>query len=291
MPDPIILGLPSDLTTACVAASECARLTDALVLVATDKANAPETDAEWALSAANKLCEALDYASGPVASVAMRLAASSPAGIITFAGFCESSYHVLALEIGFRLLNNARLVAGSGAIFPVACRPNGPHDFLGRLRLWPDVLKRVSASGFDLIAQKWADVREDWTATFSSFRGPPLISLIQQEAARAACLSFPPAKPSAPTSPAGKRKRKRKTASSPVPLTPEQTEAVHLVGEHKGDFTAAGMAAGKTRQAITKLYKKAMKKLGRTAPSRTPKTQALPTDGRGGANVATPERE
>jgi hypothetical protein len=75
-----------------------------------------------------------------------------------------------------------------------------------------------------------------------------------------------------------------------VPLTPGQTEAAQLVGEHKGDFTAAARAAGKSRQAITKQYHKAMKKLGRSAASlKTPKMQALPTNRRGQAEVAAPQ--
>jgi hypothetical protein len=77
-----------------------------------------------------------------------------------------------------------------------------------------------------------------------------------------------------------KRSRRRK-ANQPVrPLTAKQTEAVHLVSEHKGNFTAAAAAAGISRAAIKKRYDLAMKKLGKRAMP-TAKTTRLPTDRRG----------
>ena len=60
---------------------------------------------------------------------------------------------------------------------------------------------------------------------------------------------------------------------------------MQLVGEHKGDFTAAAAAAGKSRQAMTTLYQKACRKLGRSAVEKAAKTQGLPTDGRGQIDV------
>ena len=81
------------------------------------------------------------------------------------------------------------------------------------------------------------------------------------------------------------RKRRRQTPKAPAPLTPRQAEAVHLVGEHKGNMAAAARAAGVSRTAIEKLYRKAMEKLGKKAVERI-KTQALPIDKRGQANLA-----
>jgi hypothetical protein len=88
------------------------------------------------------------------------------------------------------------------------------------------------------------------------------------------------------------RKRRRQPRREPIPLTEKQAEAVHLISEHKGDFAAAGKAAGKSRQAMAKLYKKAMKKLGRSAgPFNSPKTRRLPTDFRGQATLPAPMDE
>jgi hypothetical protein len=81
------------------------------------------------------------------------------------------------------------------------------------------------------------------------------------------------------------RKRRRCPPRNPTRLTAEQTEAVQLVGEHKGNITAAARAAGKSRQAMKKLYDKAMKKLG-AAGVKNPRTKALPTDRRGQIDVS-----
>jgi predicted DNA-binding protein (UPF0251 family) len=81
-------------------------------------------------------------------------------------------------------------------------------------------------------------------------------------------------KPRAPS------RRRRVSPRKAVPLTGKQSEAMHLVGEHKGNITRAAKAAGKSRQAMKKLYEAACKKLGRAAhPS--PKTRRLETDARG----------
>jgi hypothetical protein len=84
----------------------------------------------------------------------------------------------------------------------------------------------------------------------------------------------------------GTRKRRRRVSPKETnPLTAKEAEAVHLVGEHKGNFAAAGRAAGKSGTAMRKLYEKAMKKLGKSAlPS--PKTKRLPSDRRGQPSIA-----
>jgi len=82
-----------------------------------------------------------------------------------------------------------------------------------------------------------------------------------------------------------KRRKRRKVGSNePKPLTPKETEAVHLVGEHKGNMTAGAKAMGISRQAAQKRYDKAMKKLSKTGV-RNPQTQALPRDRRGQVNL------
>jgi hypothetical protein len=86
-----------------------------------------------------------------------------------------------------------------------------------------------------------------------------------------------------------KPKRRRKTARAPAPLTPKQVEAVQLIGEHKGNISAAARAAGKSPQAMTKLYEKASKKLGKKAVEHV--TQRLPIDNRGQEAVAAEEEE
>jgi len=81
-----------------------------------------------------------------------------------------------------------------------------------------------------------------------------------------------------------RRKRRRQSEKKTVPLTQEQTEAVFLIGEHKGNIAAAARAAGKSRPAMDKLYKKALKKLGKGAVEKM-KTQPLPLDKRGQVDV------
>jgi hypothetical protein len=86
-----------------------------------------------------------------------------------------------------------------------------------------------------------------------------------------------------------KRKRRRASVLRVVPLTEKQCEAAYLVGEHKGNISAAARAAGRKRQAMEKSYKTAMKKLGMRIVK--PKTQPLPSDRRGQADVATSASE
>jgi hypothetical protein len=74
-------------------------------------------------------------------------------------------------------------------------------------------------------------------------------------------------------------KRRRARVRKPTPLTSKQTEAMQLIGEYKGNISAAAKAAGKSRTAMTKLYAKATKKLGRKAVKHF--TKSLPTDRRG----------
>jgi hypothetical protein len=67
-----------------------------------------------------------------------------------------------------------------------------------------------------------------------------------------------------------------------------QTEAVQLVGEHKGNIAAAAKAAGKSRAAMDKLYRKGITKLGKKAIEHA--TQKLPTDRRGQETITADNR-
>jgi hypothetical protein len=60
---------------------------------------------------------------------------------------------------------------------------------------------------------------------------------------------------------------------------------MYLISEHKGNFSAAAIAAGKTPQAMRKLCGKASKKLGIAVSKKAARTQRLPTDQRGQVSV------
>jgi predicted DNA-binding protein (UPF0251 family) len=98
-------------------------------------------------------------------------------------------------------------------------------------------------------------------------------------------------KPDAKSVLAVKKRRRRTPPQDPTPVTPEQFEALHLMAEHKGNYSAAARAAGISRVAMTKRYKKAMKKLSRSAAvlKKKPTTQPLPLDRRGQVNLPDEE--
>lgn len=68
-------------------------------------------------------------------------------------------------------------------------------------------------------------------------------------------------------------------------LTDKQMEAVHIVGECKGNIAEAARRLGKDYSTIRQHYKAATAKLGKKAVKHS--TKRLATDGRGQANVAT----
>jgi hypothetical protein len=82
-----------------------------------------------------------------------------------------------------------------------------------------------------------------------------------------------------------RRRRRRAFVKTLAPLTSRQTAAMHLIGEHKCDVTAA---AGKSRQAMTSLYEEACKKLGTERRTKIAKTQSLPIDRREQSRVFDP---
>lgn len=130
----------------------------------------------------------------------------------------------------------------------------------------------------------WAVVLADHPGRLPPFPGEPETAAGAMQALDALAECLRPAEDAKRV-----RRKRRRAARKPTPLTPGQTEAVYLVGEHKGNVTAAAAAAGKTRQAMKKLYDKAMKKLGKRAIDHA--TQRLPTDRRGQETVAAPDEE
>lgn len=83
----------------------------------------------------------------------------------------------------------------------------------------------------------------------------------------------------------GSNRKRRRGRNKERALTAKQSEAVHIVGEHKGDFTAAAKVLGVSRQALAKRYKIAYEKLGKKAMPRH-KTTAIPTDRRRQENIS-----
>jgi predicted DNA-binding protein (UPF0251 family) len=99
------------------------------------------------------------------------------------------------------------------------------------------------------------------------------------------------AKPDAKSVLAVKKRRRRTPLREARPLTPKEVEALQLLGEHKGNYTAAAKVAGISRTALIKRYKKAIKKLPRSAAvmKKKPTTQPLPLDHRGQVNLSDEE--
>jgi hypothetical protein len=90
----------------------------------------------------------------------------------------------------------------------------------------------------------------------------------------------------AAVAPAAPRKRRRSSGRKPAPLTQRQTEAMAAMAEHRSNRTAAAKALGISRQQLTRLCDKAMKKLGQ-AGMKAPRVQALPRGRRGEVDVDT----
>lgn len=87
----------------------------------------------------------------------------------------------------------------------------------------------------------------------------------------------------------GGRLRSRRPARSPKQLTAKQTEAVHLVGEHKGNVSAAARAMGRDPKTVRQHYEAGMKKLGKAGVP-LGKTKRLTHDRRGQPDVTTDRR-
>jgi hypothetical protein len=181
---PSYLSLSADRAEACAAACACAEAAANFLALSRGLDNPFAIEAQWGAHQAEHLCSKLQRASGPVAKVAGQLAETSVGGVVPFAGIFESCYHVAALEICFRVLNNARLAAGYEPIFPALCRPDSDRTFLTLDSYHSDALDKAMAQGFDKIRSKWRSVRKDLTATFPRFQGAVLSGLIKKEAAQ-----------------------------------------------------------------------------------------------------------
>jgi hypothetical protein len=145
-----------------------------------------------------------------------------------------------------------------------------------RLEASRDLRERLLAAD----AWDWAAMAARLTAELRGFDHEAWVAEVKWESAQATTLAGTPAKP---------RKRRRTPERGPRPLTPAQAEAVHLVGEHKGNVTAAAKAAGKSRQVMKRQYEAAMKKLAKTGV-KNPHTVPLPHDRRGQADVVQDAR-
>jgi predicted DNA-binding protein (UPF0251 family) len=77
-----------------------------------------------------------------------------------------------------------------------------------------------------------------------------------------------------------RRKRRRASAERVRPLTSKELEALQIVAEHKGNYTAAAKVVGVSRQVMKRRCDNANAKLGKAAPLKH-KTQRLPHDRRG----------
>ena len=82
----------------------------------------------------------------------------------------------------------------------------------------------------------------------------------------------------------GIRPRKRRQAAKARGLTEKQAEAVHIVGECKGNIAEAARRLGRDAKTVRQHFKAAMKKLGTTVVKHT--TKQLQSDRRGQANIA-----
>jgi len=82
------------------------------------------------------------------------------------------------------------------------------------------------------------------------------------------------------------RSRRHYRPRKPKGLTDKQSEAVLLVGEHKGNIAAAARASGITRKTMKQHYDAAHRKLGRLAMPKS-KTRSLAEDHRGQMVIAS----
>jgi hypothetical protein len=176
------LGLPTDVARACAAACECAEAAANLHLSARTRWDTVEKEAQWACNQARHLWEKLLAAAVAVEGLAPQLARRQPEPV-EVGGLYGDSYHAAAIEWAFRLLNNARIAAGYEPIFPRMGHPKGIPPFLHQWRQYPAVLEEVRLQGWDHIATRWEDVRQDLAECFIPFSGARLVSLIRKEAA------------------------------------------------------------------------------------------------------------
>jgi len=83
-----------------------------------------------------------------------------------------------------------------------------------------------------------------------------------------------------------RNRRRRSSAEEKIrPLTEKQVEAVHIVGECRGNLAEAARRIGIDRKSLKERYDAALKKLGKAGMPK-PSTERLPQDRRGQTMVA-----
>jgi hypothetical protein len=182
---------------------ECARLTASFIRLAQDDTSLMRVRYEQDGKPVDRALEPRDFAghaeriwaelrraSGPMHELGDGLARCSvPVPEYPLIG--ETSCHAFAGELAYRVLNNARIVAGYPPIFPPAHHPRGRPSFFEYCRQYPQVFDEVASQGFDGIGTQWESVREDLRSCFPEIDSAALIGLIRKEAAQAADLVSP----------------------------------------------------------------------------------------------------
>jgi predicted DNA-binding protein (UPF0251 family) len=87
-----------------------------------------------------------------------------------------------------------------------------------------------------------------------------------------------------PKGTAKQRAQRRNKADVARALTPKQTEAIHVVGECKGNIAKAAKQLGRSRKTVKQNYEAGMRKIAATGVK--PKTIPIALDRRGQANIS-----
>ncbi len=183
------------------ACCECARLTASFINLVHDDATLIRAMYERDGTPVNRAIEPADFAAlaeriwamlrracDPMRELADKLARCNVGAVVTFNNIFESSYHATGGELAFRVLNNARMVAGYPPIFPSVHHPEGYPPFFEHCRHHPEVFDMVSSQGFEEIGKRWDLVRTDLKETFTPYNAEILIGLIRKEAAQCAAM-------------------------------------------------------------------------------------------------------
>lgn len=80
-----------------------------------------------------------------------------------------------------------------------------------------------------------------------------------------------------------RKKTKQRKPGKTIPLTEKQLEAVHIVGECKGNIAEAARRIGKDHKTVKQHYDAGMKKMGKAAV--THKSHSMPKDRRDQENI------
>lgn len=143
-----------------------------------------------------------------------------------------------------------------------------------------EVERRIAADWSDLFVLLIESVEEHVPPAVPSSEGTP----VGVEAERDT-VTTPPAAPSSGAKPVKRRFSKHRKSLTESNLTDKQMEAVHIVGECKGNIAEAARRLGKDYSTIKQHYDAATAKLGKRAVKHS--TEQHATDRRGQANIAT----